>query len=69
MSLANMRQNGATSIWAYCECGHSAKVDVAGWDETLEVPNLRFKLRCSKCGKRPRETVPSWPMRPMGLGS
>ena len=69
MTLANMRQNGATSIEAWCECGHHATVNVDGWPDDTEVPNVRFRLRCSKCGKRPRQTVPSWPGRgPMGLG-
>lgn len=63
MTLANMRHNGATSIDAYCACGHEATIDVSDWPEDLEVPNVRFRLRCSKCGARPRETRPHWPKR------
>lgn len=58
-----MRENGATSVEALCDCGHHAVVDVSSWSETIHVPAVRFSLRCSKCGKRPSETRPAWPER------
>jgi len=63
MTLQNMRKNGATMIEAWCGCGHHGRVDVTGWPDDMEVPNVKWQLRCSKCGERPRQTVPAWPGR------
>ena len=63
MTLQNMRQNGCHTIEAWCECGHHGPVDVSGWPEDMEVPNVKWRLRCSKCGQRPKQTVPAWPAR------
>jgi len=63
MTLKNMRENGCHTIEAWCECGHRGAVDVSDWPDDVEVPNVRWRLRCSKCGKRPRQTVPLWPAR------
>ncbi len=63
MTLKNMRYNGATSVTASCECGHHGSVNVDGWPDDMEVPNVKWRLRCSKCGARPKQTVPDWPVR------
>jgi len=38
MTLANMRENGVTSIVALCECDHEAIVDASELYGALEVP-------------------------------
>jgi hypothetical protein len=60
MDLANMRSLGVTRVDVYCGCGHQAAIDVSDLPGDLAVPNIRFRLRCSKCGKRPTETRPDW---------
>jgi hypothetical protein len=51
MALANMRQNGVRMIWGKCEaCGHQADVNVETLAETLVVPKVGQRLRCSRCG-------------------
>jgi hypothetical protein len=60
MDLANMRSLGVTKVDVYCACGHQASVDVASLPGDLAVPDVRLRLRCSKCGKRPNETRPDW---------
>ena len=55
MTLANMRSFGIRAIDATCDCGRRASVDVSALVETLEVPSLRWRLRCSACGSRPNE--------------
>jgi hypothetical protein len=44
----------------YCGCGHQASVDVSKLPGDLAVPEIKHRLRCSKCGKRPSETRPDW---------
>jgi hypothetical protein len=60
MDLANMRSLGVTKVDVYCACGHQATIDVSALSDDLAVPDVRFRLRCSKCGKRPNETRPDW---------
>jgi hypothetical protein len=60
MDLANMRSLGVTRVDVYCGCGHQASVDVSGLRGDLAVPEIKHRLRCSKCGKRPSETRPDW---------
>ncbi len=50
-------------IEALCECGHRGTVDADRWPEKLEVPMIKHLVRCSKCGQRPRQTIPTWPAR------
>jgi hypothetical protein len=51
MSLANMRENGLRSVIAQCEsCNHSADVNVDAMPETVFVPHVARRLRCSHCG-------------------
>jgi hypothetical protein len=60
MDLDNMRSLGVTNVDVYCACGHQASVDVSGLPGDLAVPEIKHRLRCSKCGKRPSETRPDW---------
>jgi hypothetical protein len=67
MDLANMRSLGVTKVDVYCACGHQASVDVSILPADLAVPEVRLKLRCSKCGGRATETRPDWSnYRPRG---
>jgi hypothetical protein len=51
MSLANMRQNGVRVVTATCEaCKHAADVNVDALPETVHVPQVARRLRCSSCG-------------------
>jgi hypothetical protein len=64
MTLANMRQNGVRMIWAKCEaCGHQADVNVDTLAETLVVPKVGHRLRCSCCGGKQINTRPAWHTR------
>jgi hypothetical protein len=61
MTLANMRQNGVRKIIAICEaCGHKADVNVDALPETIAVPEVGQRLRCSQCGGRQNNTRPAW---------
>jgi hypothetical protein len=60
MDLDNMRSLGVTKVDVYCACGHQASVDVSKLPGDLAVSDIRLRLRCSKCGKRPTETRPDW---------
>jgi hypothetical protein len=42
--------------------GYDSRVSFEACDlpADLAVPDVRFRLRCSKCGKRPTETWPDW---------
>jgi hypothetical protein len=60
MDLANMRSLGVTRIDVYCRCGHQSTIDVSELPGELAVPDIKFRLRCSKCGKRPTESRPDW---------
>jgi hypothetical protein len=60
MDFTNMRSLGVTSVDVYRACGHQASVDVSALPSDLAVPEIKHRLRCSKCGKRPDETRPDW---------
>jgi hypothetical protein len=60
MDLRNMRSLGVTGIDAYRECGHQSTIDVSDLPGDLAVPDIRFRLRCTKCGERPAVTRPDW---------
>jgi rRNA maturation protein Nop10 len=61
MSLANMRQNGVRSVIAACaNCGRSTDVNVDLLPETLIVPEVGKRLRCSSCGGKTISTRPAW---------
>ena len=49
MDLANMRSLGVTRVDAYCACGWQASVDVPALPDEFPVPDVRLRLKCSKC--------------------
>jgi predicted RNA-binding Zn-ribbon protein involved in translation (DUF1610 family) len=55
MTLANMRQDGVRAVIARCEaCAHAADVNV----ETITVPEVGWRFRCSQCGGKQINTGP-----------
>lgn len=69
MDLANMRSLGVRDVYLDCECGHSASVNVDVLDDSVYVPDVRLRSRCSVCGKRPQISRPDWKnYRPPGYG-
>jgi hypothetical protein len=65
MSLANMRQNGVRAVTASCaNCGRSADVNVDLMPETVHVPDVAQRLRCSACGGKHVSTRPAWHTAP-----
>ena len=60
MTIADLRAGGMRSILASCECGHFAEISADRYLPSLAVPDVRWGLRCSKCGRRPYETRPAW---------
>ena len=61
MTLANMRHNGVRMVWAKCEaCGHQADMNVDALAETLMVPKVGQRLRCSRCRGKHINTQPAW---------
>ena len=65
MTLANMRLNGVRSVSATCaNCGRSTDVNVDLLPETLIVPEVGKRLRCSHCGGETISTRPAWHTSP-----
>ena len=61
MSLANMRANGVREVSATCEaCGHQADVNVEALPESVHVPQVSRRLRCTQCGGKQINTRPAW---------
>ena len=60
MDLANMRENGVSSVEATCEaCGHEALVNVDVLPGSVYVPDVADHLKCSQCGSRRIVTRPN----------
>jgi hypothetical protein len=65
MSLRNMRRNGVRSITATCEtCNHAADVLVDAMAETVYVPHIGRRLRCSQCNGKAINIRPAWHLGP-----
>jgi hypothetical protein len=61
MTLANMCLNGVRAVIATCEaCGHGADVNVDALAETVVIPEVGRRLRCSACGAKQINTRPAW---------
>jgi hypothetical protein len=60
MTIGNMRALGITSIDVKCGCGREAVVDASGWLGAIEIPALRWHLKCAECGGRPIDVRPDW---------
>jgi hypothetical protein len=41
---------GFKSIDVYCRCGHQAVIDASHLPDDLALPEIRFRLGCTKCG-------------------
>jgi hypothetical protein len=61
-----MRALGITSIEVKCECGREAIVDAFGWPNSIEIPSLRWRLKCKECGGRPIDVRPKLDAIPRG---
>ncbi len=68
MPIANMIENGVRFVSVHCICGHDADVDVSTLPQRLYVPELRSRLRCDECGRRPLSVVPAWHTREQQYG-
>jgi hypothetical protein len=51
-----MRSLGVTRIDVYCGSGDQSTIDVSELPGDRAMTDVRLRLRCSKCGKRPTET-------------
>ena len=60
MTLGNMRALGVMSIDVKCGCGRDVSIDASGWPDSIQVPALRWCLKCSECGGRPIDVRPDW---------
>jgi hypothetical protein len=63
LTLGNMRAHGIRSIDAFCQsigCGHEATIVIDGLPDSLPVPDVSLRLRCSRCGHRAIQTRPNW---------
>ena len=61
MSLANMREHGVRSVEAECQdCKREALVNADSLPDTLPVPDVALRLRCSGCGSKQIVTRPNW---------
>jgi hypothetical protein len=61
MTLANMRLHGVRSVIAPCaNCGRLTDVNVDLLPETLIVPEVGERLRCSSCGGNTISARPAW---------
>lgn len=60
MTLGNMRALGVRNVTIECACGREATMLVDALPDGLAVPEVRRRLRCSRCGARPRSTRPCW---------
>jgi hypothetical protein len=65
MTLGNMRANGVRRILLACPdpCHHMADIAVDQIADSVEVPQIGRRYRCSKCGRRAPESRPAWHLR------
>jgi hypothetical protein len=63
MTFGNMRENGVSSLIAWCSnvtCRHQAIVKVDHLGDDLFVPSLGPRMRCERCGQRGADVMPNW---------
>ena len=66
MDLANMRENGVRSLYAWClDCGHDASVNVDHLPGHLAVPSFAQRMKCTGCGSRNVSVRPTWSTKPL----
>lgn len=59
LTLADMREQGISSVSPDCPCGRNDDINVDHLPGTLPVPDVRHHIRCA-CGQRPVRTIPAW---------
>lgn len=63
LTLADMREQGVHSVSLYCECGHSADVNVDHLPGHIPAPEVWRLFQCSKCQGKPYQSMPLWKER------
>ena len=71
MTLGNMRELGVQNLVASClndACRQVALIDVSTYLADTEVPWLRSRVVCAKCGARGHkiDVRPNWKEQPAG---
>jgi uncharacterized paraquat-inducible protein A len=62
MDLANMRKNGARSLWVTClDCHHHRTINVDALPGHLSVPSFTARMKCTRCSSQRVHVMPSWP--------
>jgi hypothetical protein len=69
MTLGNMCALGIISIDIKCGCRREAIVDASGWPDAIEIPALRWRLKCSECGGHPIDVRSTKRRDPSGAAS
>lgn len=60
MTLGEMRAEGIRCVSLDCGCGHTAEANVDAYPDSIGVPDVRLRFRCSKCKARPYRSMPCW---------
>jgi hypothetical protein len=61
MTLANMRAQGARSLFVYCcRCHHQANLNVDSYDADIPVPTFVPRMVCTRCGVIGADGRPDW---------
>lgn len=63
MDIASAKANGVSGVLASCLCGYEGIVPFGDMAETVFIPDISLRLKCSACGSRDVRTVPDWPRR------
>jgi hypothetical protein len=58
LTLGEMRAQGVRWVDVLCHCGCEDTIGVDALPDRLSVAGLRERLRCDRCGARPRQTRP-----------
>jgi hypothetical protein len=60
MTLDNMRSLGVPALDVACQCGREVIVDASQLSGLIEIPTLRWRLKCTECAGRPIDVWPDW---------
>jgi len=60
MTIDNMRALHVPFLDVTCQCGREAIIDVSGLSGLIEVPTLRWRLKCTVNAGRPIDVRPDW---------
>ena len=69
MTLGNMRELGVRNLIAFClndSCRHRALIDVSSYRAETEVPWVKSRVKCGKCGGPGNkiDVRPNWKEQP-----